>query len=91
MGKEEAISTISNLWKPITTIVAILIMGAVGLAKIDMLEREIMRVDREGCKQSHLVLQRLPIIETESIRYREDITEIKADIKEIKSLLMSGN
>ena len=85
---DKAVATIGTLWKPITTIVALLVMGAVGLAKIEMNTKEIARVNIEGCKKSHEVLQRLPILETESAQYRRDIIEVKQELKDIKAILM---
>ncbi len=85
---DKAVTTIGTLWKPITTGVALIVMGAVGLAKIDMNTKEIARVNFEGCKKSHEVLQRLPVVETKGDQYSKDIIEIKSDLKEIKAILM---
>ena len=85
---EKAVLTVGNLWKPLSTGVALLVMGAVGLAKIEMNTKEIARVNSEGCQISHGVLQRLPVVETKGDQYSRDIIEIKSDLKEIKAILM---
>ena len=81
-----------NSWAIVVVVVSLIggqiVTVAVQQREIEHVKNEISRVDHDGCKPSYVVRQKLPVLETKGSNYERDIVEIKADLKEIKSLLM---
>jgi predicted nuclease with TOPRIM domain len=73
---DQTLMTISKAWPMILCVASVIALAAVDNYRINENSQEIHRVNEEGCKKSHQVLQRLPVIETESKEYRKDIASI---------------